>query len=169
MIPLIEETTLKFGWASEELLLQFIGIAEITPGPFAINMATFVGSTTAGVLGSVCATAGVVFPSLIIITTIALVAKKIKKGKRLDYIFDGINPIVISLILSTSAIFFIECLFFSYGKIGSEFSFDLNALIIILSACIFMFVVKKISKKNVSPILVIVFSAILGMILYGLN
>ncbi len=67
MIPLIRELTISQGWLTEEELLNFIAVSESTPGPIAINMATFVGSSQGGIFGSFCATLGVVLPSFIII------------------------------------------------------------------------------------------------------
>ena len=67
MISLVMETSVTKGWLSESEILNFIAICESTPGPIAINMATFVGSSQAGILGSICATLGVVLPSFIII------------------------------------------------------------------------------------------------------
>ena len=66
MISLIREETLSHGWLSEDALLNMIAVAESTPGPIAVNMATFVGSSQGGVLGSLLATLGVVLPSFII-------------------------------------------------------------------------------------------------------
>ena len=71
MIPLIISEVQKHGWISLDELLDFIGISEITPGPFAINITTFVGATTAGVPGAIVATIAVVLPSFIIILLIA--------------------------------------------------------------------------------------------------
>ena len=67
MIPLIRESVLGYGWLSEEQILNFIAIAESTPGPIAVNMAAFVGASQAGILGALVATLGVVLPSFIII------------------------------------------------------------------------------------------------------
>ncbi len=67
MLPLIQQEVLNHGWLSQEELIDFIAISESTPGPFAVNISTFVGSQTAGIFGAVCATAGVVLPSFVII------------------------------------------------------------------------------------------------------
>ena len=73
MIPLIQrETVEKHGWISEEDILEVVAIAESTPGPIAINAATFIGYRVAGFLGSLCATLGVVSPSFVIILLICL-------------------------------------------------------------------------------------------------
>ena len=75
MIPLITESVLANGWLTEAELLDFIAVAESTPGPVAINMATFIGASQGGFFGAVLATLGVVLPSFIIILIIAAVVK----------------------------------------------------------------------------------------------
>ena len=71
MLPLIQEEVLKKAWLSQQEIIDFIAVSESTPGPFAVNMATFIGSQTGGILGAVCATLGVVLPSFIIILIVA--------------------------------------------------------------------------------------------------
>ena len=71
MISLVREKVLEFGWMSEDELLNMLAVSESTPGPIAVNMATFVGSTQGGILGSIAATLGVVLPSFIIILIIS--------------------------------------------------------------------------------------------------
>ena len=79
MIPLIKDECLSSGWLTENELLNFIAVAESTPGPIAVNMATFVGSSQAGFWGSFVATLGVVFPSFVIILLVASVIKNLLK------------------------------------------------------------------------------------------
>lgn len=81
MIPLIKETVLNYSWLTEEEFTNLIGICESTPGPIAINMATYVGSTQGGLLGSLVSTLGVVLPSFIIIVLIAAVFHKFTSNK----------------------------------------------------------------------------------------
>ena len=76
MIPMITEQVTMKGWMSISELQNFIAISEMTPGPFAINIATFIGSKVGGFFGSVCATLGVVMPSLIIIIIVAIILNK---------------------------------------------------------------------------------------------
>ena len=71
MIPLIQEEVLQNHWLSFTDLIDFIAVSESTPGPFAVNIATYIGAETAGVLGAVCATVGVVLPSFLIILLVA--------------------------------------------------------------------------------------------------
>ena len=87
MIPLIQQEVTSHNWLSEDALLNFIGISEATPGPFAINIATFVGSSQYGFWGAVCATLGVVLPSFIIILLIASIFTKFEQNKAQDIVF----------------------------------------------------------------------------------
>ena len=78
MLPLIADAVSKNGWVSDSEVLDFIAVSESTPGPFAINMATFVGIKTAGLPGAVCSTLGVVLPSFVIILIVARFYEKYK-------------------------------------------------------------------------------------------
>ena len=75
MIPLVKEVVLEYGWLTESEFYNFIGICESTPGPIAINMATYIGARQGDLLGSICATVGVILPSFIIIILIAALLK----------------------------------------------------------------------------------------------
>ncbi len=100
MIPLIsEETVNKRKWISEEDILDIIAIAESTPGPIAINSATFVGYRVAGFWGAFFATLGVVTPSFIIILIISYVLEEFKNIKAVQYAFSGIRAGVLALII----------------------------------------------------------------------
>ena len=78
MLPLIQEEVLRKNWATSSELIDFIAVSESTPGPFAVNISTFIGTQMGGFLGSVCATLGVVLPSFIIILIVAQVFEKFK-------------------------------------------------------------------------------------------
>ena len=102
MIPLIQrEVCDNKKWLNEDDILEVIAIAESTPGPVAINAATFVGSRTAGTLGAACATLGIVLPSFLIISLISLVLKTFQESKAVKYAFMGIRAGVLALILKT--------------------------------------------------------------------
>ena len=99
MIPLIQrETVDNHKWVTEDDILEIIAIAESTPGPIAINSATFVGYRTCGVLGSVAATLGVVLPSFIIIFAISFVLRQFQELKAVQYAFHGIRAGVMALL-----------------------------------------------------------------------
>ncbi len=100
MIPLIEaEIAENHKWITKDDILEIFAIAESTPGPIAINSATFVGYRVCGVLGSVAATLGVVLPSFIIITIIAFLLKEFQSLKIVQYAFFGIRAGVLALIV----------------------------------------------------------------------
>lgn len=102
MIPLIKETIInKKGWMSEDEVLEMIAIAESTPGPIAINMATYIGHRQKGVLGSLLSTLGVILPSMIIIYLISLCFDMFLSNKYIQYAFTGIKCGVAILILKT--------------------------------------------------------------------
>lgn len=99
MIPLIQrEAVEKHGWVTDEDILEIIAIAESTPGPIAINSATFVGYRTCGFWGALCATFGVVLPSFVIILVIAGVLEQFQEIKAVQYAFNGIRAGVLALL-----------------------------------------------------------------------
>ena len=100
MIPIIEkEMVEKHKWITSEDILDIFAIAESTPGPIAINSATFIGYKIAGVFGSFCATFGVVLPSFTIISIISLVLREFSDIKAVQYAFNGIRAGVLALIV----------------------------------------------------------------------
>ncbi len=100
MIPLIQREVVESKhWLTDDDILSIIAIAESTPGPIAINMATFVGYRTAGVLGSLMATLGVVIPSFVVILLVTGVLKQFYHLKAVTYAFQGIRAGVLALIL----------------------------------------------------------------------
>lgn len=99
MIPLIQKETVEnHGWITDDDILEIIAIAESTPGPIAINSATFVGYRTAGVLGAMCATLGVVLPSFVVILAISYVLRQFQEIKAVQYAFNGIRAGVLALL-----------------------------------------------------------------------
>ncbi len=99
MIPLIQkEAVERKGWVTDDDILEIIAIAESTPGPIAINAATFVGYRTCGFWGAVCATFGVVLPSFVIILTISYVLQQFQQLKLVQYAFNGIRVGVLALL-----------------------------------------------------------------------
>lgn len=100
MVPLIQrETVEKKKWINDDDILEIVAIAESTPGPIAVNFATFVGYKTAGVLGAAAATIGVVLPSFTIIYFISFVIDKFENNTAVKYAFSGIRAGVLALII----------------------------------------------------------------------
>ncbi|OHW61920.1 putative chromate transport protein [Andreesenia angusta] len=101
MIPLIQNEVIEVNsWLSQAEFLDMLAIAQVTPGPIAINTATFVGQRVAGIPGAVTTTFAVVFPSFVIVLILAYLVKRIGESKQMDYIYKGLRPVVLALILS---------------------------------------------------------------------
>ena len=107
MLPFIQSEVLKNAWLSNEEIINFIAVSESIPGPFAINMATYVGMETGarnlgsiawGTLGAACSTLGVVVPSFVIILIVAHFYEKFKDSKIVKAVMSGLKPAVIGLI-----------------------------------------------------------------------
>ena len=169
MIGMIQEEVIKHAWISEDALIDFIAISESTPGPFAINIATFIGSQTGGILGAVCATLGVVLPSFIIILLVAMVMKRVLKNKFVQGGLNGVRPVVISLILSTALFFFIRMVFTagsSFNYHTTDFSFNRSGLTIFAILAFICILYKKDKKKSLNPIILLGISAAIGILVY---
>ena len=167
MIPFVREQVLVHGWLTEEELLNMIAVAESPPGPIAVNMATFVGSEQAGILGSAAATLGVVLPSFIIILVISALLKNFLKYKGVGAFLSGVRPCVVSLILGTAITLFLSVLL-GIGADDFELNVDFIGIVIFALVVGISLIYKKKKGKKPSPILMIAISACLGMILYSL-
>ena len=168
MIPMIQEQIVGKGWISADALTDFIAISEVTPGPFALNISTFVGNIVAGPFGAVCSTLGVILPSLIIIIIIAMIMKKFITNKYVQGGLNGVKPIVLALILSTALLMFVKVIFFNGQSLQSEFSFDRKSLALLITLIIYMVIYKRINKKALNPIKLLGLSALLGLILFSI-
>ena len=166
MIPLVKELVISKSWLSEELFYDFIGVCESTPGPIAINMATFVGSTQGGLLGSILATLGVVLPSFIIIILVATILTKFTNNKHFKNFLQGIKPIIVALITSTGLILLAKAIGYN-----SNFEFAINDLSIGIFAgiCLIYSIYKIVFKKKINTILLILISALLGVVVSYLS
>lgn len=167
MIALIRELTLEHGWLSEETLLNMIAIAESTPGPIAVNMATFVGAEQGGILGALIATLGVVIPSFLAILLIAALIKNLLKYAGVKAFLGGIRPVVIGLILSVALTMILQQIV-GFSTIASQPTPDFKALIILICLFAIRFLSPRLIKKKPSPILMILMSAGLGVLMYGI-
>ena len=172
MISLMREETLSHGWLTEDALLNMIAVAESTPGPIAVNMATFVGSSQGGVLGAVVATLGVILPSFIIILLIAMALRSLMKYAGVKAFLGGIRPCVVGLILATALTMLMSRLggFSDLTALRETrlSALDLRGVAILAILALTAFTGRKLTKKPVSPILLILMAAGLGMIVYSL-
>ncbi len=159
MLPLIEEEITSKGWMPLKELVNFIAVSESTPGPFAINIATYVGSQVApiGILGSACATLGVVFPSFVIILIVAKVYDRFKSSKTVKGVMTGLKPAVVGLIANAIISIAVTVL------IPSGFSLAVfKDLMLYINLGIFALSM-VLAFKKVHPIIIILISAVLGI------
>ncbi len=166
MISLVREQMLAQGWLTEEEILNMIAVAESTPGPIAVNMATFAGSTQAGFWGSVCATLGVILPSFMIILLIAALIHNLMKYKGVQAFLSGVRPCVVGLILGTALTLLLSTVL-GFESPETGFAVDLRGLILLVIVATVGSVAKKIRKKPLSAIYMILISAGLGIVLYS--
>ncbi len=168
MIPLISQEVVGLNWLTEAQLINYIGISEATPGPFAINIATFVGATQGGFFGAVCSTLGVVLPSFIIILLVASIFRHFEENKFVKGALRGINPVVYALIIGTGVVLLVKNFWTNAFDFSATPDFDYISLIIAAIVVAGSLVFKKVKGKNLSAIWIIVFGAVAGMVLYSI-
>ena len=167
MIPMIMTNVVDKGWLEETALIDFIAISESTPGPFAVNIATYTGIETAGVLGAICATLGVVLPSVIIIILVAKLLSNFMKRKAVSEVFVGVRSTVTGLLMSVFLSLVLTMLF-GITDIRNVGTVSVDYIGIAMFAVIFPLSFVKIKGKKVKPILIVIVSAALGILCYGL-
>lgn len=153
MIPLIKEYILKYSWATNEELLEFIAISESTPGPFAVNISTFIGFKIGGVLGAILSTIGVVLPSFIIILITIKFLNKFKESLALKYVLENLRPIILSLLI------------YSIINISLKIFFKNNS-INLKDFLLFLIIYSLNLKFKFSPVKLILISGLLGIIFF---
>ncbi|MBQ9625082.1 MAG: chromate transporter [Clostridia bacterium] len=155
MIPLIRQRMVELGFLTMQQVADIIAISEMTPGPFAINSATFTGVKVAGVLGGVVATLGVVLPSLILASIAAAYYYKLKGNKTFESILKGIRPVSLALISAAALGLAMEAMYLG------GFRLDFVAVLI----GVIVFAVMKYTKAQ--PVLMLILSGVLGIVLYS--
>ncbi len=164
MIPLIEEEVMKNQWLdSIDTLVDFIAVSESTPGPFAINIATFIGYHQAGVLGALFATIGVAMPSFIIIYLVSRFFTKIASNRFVQGFLAGVKPMIVGLILSVAVAFIVRNVLLTEITDLKAAVFDWKNLAIFAICAGLMAVFRKLN-----PIYLILISGVLGLVAYGL-
>ncbi len=165
-IPFIREVVLSYGWLSDEMVTYIIAVSESTPGPIMVNMATYVGSTQGGVLGSIVATFAVVLPAFVIILLIVVIFKALLKKPFFNAVLSGLHPCIIGIIAATGAYMVYKNVFLSGTQ--STISFDLKTAFLTVGLAAAYIAAIKLLKKRISPIVLIFVSAVLGMVVYGI-
>ena len=160
MIPLIEETVMRYGWLSESEFFDLIGVCESTPGPIAVNMATYIGSVQGGIFGSIAATLGVVMPSFLIILLVASVMKNLTENRVFRGFMQGVKPVIVALILSTGVILLVKAVGAADLAVSSQ---DIVPMLIFALLAAVYFGYGRITGKKLSSVLLILISAGLGV------
>lgn len=157
MIPHIKDIIVdKKNWITDAELLEILAISEATPGPVAINMATFIGYKKGKTLGSILATLGCILPSLIIIFIISLFYNKYESNKYVQYVFIGVKACVAFLVLKSGIMMFKN--------------FDKKPIwLIVFFAVLVSFSILQVFSIHVSSIFFILGGAVIGLIFYILT
>ncbi len=162
MIPVISSSVVTdMGWISEDLFINFIAIAESTPGPLAVNIATFIGFELGSVLGVLCAVGGLFVPSFVIIFLIYKFTKNLIEKPLMKDVLSGMQPTVIALILSAFVSVAITAFTLTDATTGAESFNWFGVIIFALSFYVIRYV------KKIHPIFVILASAGIGILFYG--
>ena len=157
MLPLITAQVEAHGWMDATALVNFIAVSESTPGPFAVNISTYVGAQLAGIPGALCATLGVVLPSFLIILLIARCFTAFKHSRIVQGCMSGLRPAVVAMI-GSAVVSVGKTVFFPAGvrmSACTQPTFFVSLGIFALMA------VLAFRKKH--PILIICLSAVLGI------
>lgn len=160
MLPLIQEqVAARWGDViSAEAMVNFIAVSESTPGPFAVNMATYIGSQMGGVLGGVCATLGVVLPSFMIILIVARCYEKFRNSRLVKGCMSGLKPAVVGLI-GNALVNVMMAVFFPAGfALAALANVKLYIYLAIFATMLIL------AFKKVHPIIIICLSAVLGIL-----
>jgi chromate transporter len=149
MLPLIQqEVTIAHTWVTTTEFIDIVAISQITPGPIAINSATYIGYKTASILGSTVATIGVVLPSIIIMIIISKFFFKFKNNKYVEYAFLGLRPSTVGLVAAAAILV-------AYGSF-----IDYKSVVIFALAFVASY------KYKADPILLTAVAAVVGYVLY---
>lgn len=159
-IPLIRDMVQSYGWISEDELAYMIAVSESTPGPIMINLATYVGSTTAGLIGAVIATFVVTLPAFFIILLVMTLMKNFLNNPLVQAILKGMEPCIIGIIASTGLFMILS----DFGLFAESGIFDIKRMMISIFLAALMFLSKPVVKKQMSPIFLIIIGAVCGML-----
>ncbi len=166
MIPMIQRDVIGKGWMTLSQLIDFIAVSESTPGPFAVNIATFVGVHTGGLWGGVVATFGVVLPSFLIILLIAKLFHNFSQNRFVRNALSGVRPVVLALIASAIVSIAVITLFPGIENVSQLLQGVSRVNITIIIILILLFIINR--WKHPHPIALIGMAALMGIVGYGL-
>ena len=148
MLPMLQKELVENkGWTTNEELIDYYAIGQCTPGIIAVNVATFVGYKTKGILGGIFATIGMITPSLIIVGIIAAFISGFQDYEVVQWAFSGIRAAVVALILS------------AMWKIAKKSIVDIFAFIIFLAVAILSYF------TDLSPVIFVIAAGVCGLVI----
>ena len=161
MLSLIQNEVVDTGWITNQTFTDVVAISQMTPGPIALNAATFVGIQVAGLPGALIATVGCIFPSCVIVMALAYVYYRFRGLSIVQGVLAGLRPAVIAMIASAGISLLILALYGQRTLPADATGVDLIALLIFLG-CFFV-----LRKWKPSPIKVMAGAALAGIVLYS--
>ena len=165
-LPFLKNIGLSTGWYSQTALMNMLAVSESTPGPLAVNMATFIGSSQGGLAGAFFATLGVVLPSFFIILLIAAVLRNLMKYAGVEAFLSGVRPCVVAMILATALTMALSTLL-GITRLGGGAAVSVRSVAVFGILWAVHFAYKKAAKKAPSPIGMNVLAAGLGIVFWG--
>ncbi|MDE7247112.1 MAG: chromate transporter [Lachnospiraceae bacterium] len=163
MISLMREAVLTNNWLTESEFMAFIAVSESTPGPLAVNMATFIGASQGGIPGALLATLGVISPAFVIILIIASCINNLLKYAGVKAFLAAVRPCIAALILATAVTMGLS-VFCGIKHMTDSLSIHYGRVLIFLILTGIGILAKKVKRKAPSPILMILISACLGIV-----
>lgn len=161
-LPFLINLTFEYDWFDQSMLADMVAVSQSTPGPMGINVATYVGFHSGGILGGLVATLGIILPSLVIIILIAKFLEKFKNNHYIDSIFQGLRPASIGLI-AVAALEVIKISLLNLELFEATHKF--LDLINIKSLIFFVIIFYGVTKYKKHPIVYIAISAVVGILL----
>lgn len=156
-IPFLYEISEKYSWFDKNVIVDMIAIAESTPGPVGVNMATYAGYKAAGLLGAIISTFSLVAPSLVLVIIVAKILDKFRENEYLKAVISGLQPAVIGLVTAV----FLDILtlgLFSHN-VNNLYNLDFKFI------ALFLFLLLLISRKNINIIIYFVISGLIGFLI----
>lgn len=162
-IPLIRDVVLSYGWMDDEMVTYMIAVSESTPGPIMVNLATYVGSSQAGLTGALAATLAVILPSFVIIVLVMEILKNMFRNQFVQAFLRGVEPCVTGIILGVGCYMILNnCVAFDSGMVP-----DRRALLLTAVLGTVYFGAKKGKRKRISPFALIFLAACAGAVVYA--
>lgn len=166
MLPLIFQSVRDFGMMSSQDFADLVALSQVTPGPIAVNAATFVGFNYAGISGAIVATTGVCLPAFIIMLLVMKFLEKFKSSRVVDGAFYGIRPVTIGLI-GAAGVFVADSVLVKGELISQQIITGFAEYVNIIPCCIFAATLILAGKLKINPIIVCIIAGVAGAILCG--